>query len=125
VAGSSPPATRWRIDSRQEEIPDQSISAVYTTLERLERKGLLRSRIGALTPERGGRRRRLFELLPLGARSLRDAFRALTGMRSASAPACTKSPPAAPLLPGRRSSSASSLHSDLHDLNATFRRPPL
>jgi PadR family transcriptional regulator PadR len=57
-----------------------SISAVYTTLERLEQKGLVRSRVGEPTPERGGRRRRHFELLPLGARSLRDAYRALTGM---------------------------------------------
>jgi DNA-binding PadR family transcriptional regulator len=57
-----------------------SISAVYTTLERLEQKGLVRSRIGEPTPERGGRRRRHFELLPLGARSLRDAYNALTGM---------------------------------------------
>jgi PadR family transcriptional regulator PadR len=57
-----------------------SISAVYTTLERLEQKGLVRSRIGAPTPERGGRRRRHFELLPLGARSLREAYRAITGM---------------------------------------------
>jgi PadR family transcriptional regulator len=57
-----------------------SISAVYTTLERLEQKGLVRSRIGAPTPERGGRRRRHFELLPPGARSLRDASRALAGM---------------------------------------------
>jgi PadR family transcriptional regulator PadR len=57
-----------------------SISAVYTTLERLELKGLVRSRIGEPTPERGGRRRRHFELLPLGARSLRDAYRALAGM---------------------------------------------
>ena len=56
-----------------------SISAVYT-LERLERKGLVRSRIGEPTPERGGRRRRHVELLPLGARSLRDAYRAITGM---------------------------------------------
>src|SRR5918992_764512 len=50
-----------------------SISAVYTTLERLEQKGLVRSRIGEPTAQRGGRRRRHFELLPLGARSLRDA----------------------------------------------------
>jgi DNA-binding PadR family transcriptional regulator len=57
-----------------------SISAVYTTLERLERKGLVRSRIGEPTAERGGRRRRHFELLPLGARSLGDACRALAGM---------------------------------------------
>jgi DNA-binding PadR family transcriptional regulator len=57
-----------------------SISAIYTTLDRLEQKGLVRSRIGEPTPERGGRRRRHFELLPLGARSLRDAYRALAGM---------------------------------------------
>jgi PadR family transcriptional regulator, regulatory protein PadR len=57
-----------------------SISAVYTTLERLEHKGLVRSRIGEPTAERGGRRRRHFEMLPLGARSLRDAYDALTGM---------------------------------------------
>jgi DNA-binding PadR family transcriptional regulator len=57
-----------------------SISAVYTTLERLERKALVRSRVGLPTPERGGRRRRHFELLPPGARALRDAYRALTGM---------------------------------------------
>jgi PadR family transcriptional regulator PadR len=59
---------------------DLSISAVYTTLERLEQKGLVRSRVGEPTAERGGRRRRHFELLPLGARSLRDAYNALTGM---------------------------------------------
>ena len=57
-----------------------SISAVYTTLERLEQKGLVRSRIGEPTAERGGRRRRHFEMLPLGARSLRDAYRAISGM---------------------------------------------
>ena len=57
-----------------------SISAVYTTLERLEQKGFVRSRIGEPTAERGGRRRRHFEMLPLGARSLRDAYRAISGM---------------------------------------------
>ena len=57
-----------------------SISAVYTTLERLEQKGLVRSRIGEPTPERGGRRRRHFELLPLGARALKMAYKAFAGM---------------------------------------------
>lgn len=57
-----------------------SISAVYTTLERLEQKGLVRSRVGEPTAERGGRRRRHFELLPLGARALREAYSALAGM---------------------------------------------
>lgn len=57
-----------------------AISAVYTTLERLEGKGLVRSRIGAPTAERGGRRRRHFEMLPAGARALKAAYEAFTGM---------------------------------------------
>jgi DNA-binding PadR family transcriptional regulator len=57
-----------------------SISAVYTTLERLEQKGFVRSWIGEPTPERGGRRRKYFALRPAGARALRGAYRAYTGM---------------------------------------------
>lgn len=57
-----------------------SISAVYTTLERLERKGLVRSWIGEPTPQRGGRRRKYFALLPQGARALKSAHRAYTRM---------------------------------------------
>jgi DNA-binding PadR family transcriptional regulator len=56
------------------------ISAVYTTLDRLEHKGLVRSWIGEPTPERGGRRRKHFELLPLGARALKAACSALSAM---------------------------------------------
>ena len=36
---------------------DLSIGALYTTLERLEQKGLLKSRLGEATAERGGRAR--------------------------------------------------------------------
>src|SRR3954449_305065 len=43
---------------------DVSINAVYTTLDRLEAKGLLRSWIGEPTAQRGGRRREVFELRP-------------------------------------------------------------
>lgn len=57
-----------------------SISAVYTTLERLEQKGLVRSWIGEPTPQRGGRRRKHFELLPQGARALKMAYRAFASM---------------------------------------------
>jgi PadR family transcriptional regulator, regulatory protein PadR len=57
-----------------------SISAVYTTLERLEQKGLVRSRIGEPTAERGGRRRKHFELLPLGGRTLKVAYEAFNSM---------------------------------------------
>src|SRR5258708_15568286 len=35
----------------------RSINAVYTTLDRLESKGLVKSWIGEPTPQRGGRRR--------------------------------------------------------------------
>lgn len=57
-----------------------SISAVYTTLERLEQKGHVRSWIGEPTARRGGRRRKHFELLPSGARALKVAYKALAGM---------------------------------------------
>lgn len=39
-----------------------SIGAVYTTLERLERKGLISSWWGEPTEERGGRRKRLYKI---------------------------------------------------------------
>jgi DNA-binding PadR family transcriptional regulator len=57
-----------------------SISAVYTTLERLERKGLVQSWVGEPTPQRGGRRRKHFALQPQGARALKAAHRAYTRM---------------------------------------------
>lgn len=57
-----------------------SISAVYTTLERLEQKGLVRSRIGEPAAQRGGRRRKHFELLPAGARALKVAYDAFISM---------------------------------------------
>ena len=69
---------RREIESRAQR--ELSISAVYTTLERLEQKGLVRSWVGDPTPERGGRRRRHFELSPLGARALKAAYRAFAGM---------------------------------------------
>jgi len=57
-----------------------SISGVYTTLERMEDKGYVRSWIGDPTGERGGRRRKHFGLLPPGKRALRSAYTAYTDM---------------------------------------------
>lgn len=57
-----------------------AISAVYVTLERLEAKGLVRSWIGDPTPERGGRRRKHYDLLPVGKRALSQAYRTFKGM---------------------------------------------
>jgi DNA-binding PadR family transcriptional regulator len=54
---------------------DYSVGAVYTTLQRLEDKGLLTSRASDPLPVRGGRSRRHFSLTGAGARALRDAQR--------------------------------------------------
>ena len=59
---------------------DVSINAVYTTLDRLESKGLLRSWVGDPTPQRGGRRRKFYALRPAGSAALRQAYRAFTAM---------------------------------------------
>ncbi|MGF7218146.1 DNA-binding PadR family transcriptional regulator [Spirosoma lacussanchae] len=47
-----------------------TISAVHTTLYRLEEKGFLSSSVGGATPERGGRSKRLFSLTTEGGRVL-------------------------------------------------------
>ena len=59
---------------------DVSINAVYTTLDRLEAKGFLKSWIGEPTPERGGRRRKFYVMRPAGVAALRHAYRAFTAM---------------------------------------------
>src|SRR5216684_4990389 len=59
---------------------DVSINAVYTTLERLEGKGFLKSWVGDPTPQRGGRRRKCYALRPAGVAALRQAYRAFTAM---------------------------------------------
>lgn len=56
---------------------DVAKAAVYIALRRLEEKGLVVSRVGGATPERGGRAKRHFRLTPAGAKQLRaarDAF---------------------------------------------------
>ena len=49
---------------------DVSLGAIYTTLERLERKGFVSSARGAPTPERGGRAKRFYKIEAPGARAL-------------------------------------------------------
>ena len=48
-----------------------SSGAVYVTLDRLERKGLLRSRLGESTAERGGRAKRFYALSKQGLSALK------------------------------------------------------
>jgi DNA-binding PadR family transcriptional regulator len=59
---------------------DVSIGAIYATLSRLETKGLVKSRAGEPTAERGGRAKRLFRVTAHGVRSVNEAQRVLTRM---------------------------------------------
>ena len=54
---------------------DPSPGAVYTTLDRLEDKGLVRSRIGDPTAERGGRSKRYFTVTASGLKAIAQAQR--------------------------------------------------
>jgi DNA-binding PadR family transcriptional regulator len=49
-----------------------NISAVHAALHRLQDKGYLTSAMGGATPERGGRRKRLFRLTAAGHAVLAD-----------------------------------------------------
>lgn len=51
--------------------------ALYVTLDRLERKGYIASRVGDPDPRRGGRPKRFVEVTPEGLRALADHRAAL------------------------------------------------
>jgi PadR family transcriptional regulator, regulatory protein PadR len=54
--------------------------AVYIAPRRLESKGLLNSRVGEATAERGGRAKRYFKLTKAGARQLKQSREAFVRM---------------------------------------------
>ena len=57
-----------------------SAGAIYATLDRLEVKGLLTSRVEEGAPARGGRVRRFYRLTAAGASALSDARQTLENM---------------------------------------------
>jgi DNA-binding PadR family transcriptional regulator len=59
-----------------------SAGALYTALDRLEQRGLVASRLGEPTPQRGGKRKRLYTLQPAGQRALARAYETLRQMAS-------------------------------------------
>ena len=63
-----------------EKAATRSVSrgALHTTLERLEAKGLLSSRMADPTTDRGGRARRYHAVTPAGLRALKAAREAVT-----------------------------------------------
>jgi DNA-binding PadR family transcriptional regulator len=54
-----------------------SAGALYTALDRLEKRGLVASRLGEPTPERGGKRKRLYTVQPAGERALAHVYESL------------------------------------------------
>ena len=54
-----------------------AIASVYATLERLEKKGIVISRLGEPTSERGGRAKKYFSVTGKGVRAVRETQRSL------------------------------------------------
>ena len=49
-----------------------TISAVHAALHRLEEKGFVKSKMGGASMERGGRRKRLFQITSYGRQTLQE-----------------------------------------------------
>jgi PadR family transcriptional regulator PadR len=60
-----------------------SFGTVYVTLQRLEAKGMVTASMGAPTPERGGRAKRLFKITADGRRAVRRSQDAINAMTAA------------------------------------------
>lgn len=59
-----------------------SIGALYTTVDRLESKGLLKTWMGEATAQRGGRAKRMVRVTPKGVQAARDFYDAVVRLSS-------------------------------------------
>jgi DNA-binding PadR family transcriptional regulator len=57
-----------------------SLGSVYASVDRLEIKGLVKSKLGQSTPERGGRAKRYFSVTAEGLQAIQATRRVLTGL---------------------------------------------
>ena len=57
-----------------------SFATIYTTLSRLEAKGLIAARLGEATAERGGRRKTYYSVSRGGRQAVTDSLRTLRTM---------------------------------------------
>jgi PadR family transcriptional regulator PadR len=57
---------------------DCSIGALYTTLDRLETKGFVKTWMGDPTPQRGGRPKRMVRVTAKGAQAASEFYAAVT-----------------------------------------------
>jgi PadR family transcriptional regulator, regulatory protein PadR len=63
----------------EKEVP---MATIYATLEKLEKKGFVKSRQGPATAERGGRAKMFFEITGKGQKALNASLNALDRLRS-------------------------------------------
>ena len=79
----------WKLQSEAYSIPIQqkleeitskewSLGAIYMPLERLEKRGYLRSTLSDSTPERGGRHKRIYALTKDGINALQVIYEVQT-----------------------------------------------
>lgn len=59
---------------------DVALGALYSTLERMEKKGLVVSKLGESTAQRGGRPKRFFSVTAEGKSALKQAKQAMDQM---------------------------------------------
>lgn len=59
---------------------EPTIGKLYTTLERLTNKGLLESHLGEPTKERGGRRKKFFEITGSGQQAASNAYNRIVAL---------------------------------------------
>jgi PadR family transcriptional regulator, regulatory protein PadR len=57
-----------------------SIGALYTTLERLENKGFVKTWMGDATPQRGGRPKRMVRVTAKGLQAAKDFYEVVTNV---------------------------------------------
>lgn len=71
---------------------EHSVGAIYTTLQRLEDKGLVTSRTTEPLPVRGGRARRIYAVSAAGRRAIGEAERIARQLLFAATPRLSPSP---------------------------------
>src|SRR5437868_14320921 len=57
-----------------------SVGALYTTLDRLEKKGFVKTWMGDATPERGGRPKRMVRVTAKGVQAASDFYSSVARM---------------------------------------------
>jgi PadR family transcriptional regulator PadR len=80
--GDNAYGVRIRHDVSERHGRDCAVGAIYTTLQRLEAKGFVHSRLSEPLPVRGGRSRREYTVTAGGSRALSHARQLAAGMWS-------------------------------------------